>query len=93
MEQGDDARLTHHEQMVDAQAGCVPCLLCGGRAVISDAGSGAGYYIECSNNRRFREDRGCLINERRLGGSAYNVRDWWNRLHTLAQNTSGGSHG
>jgi len=74
--------MTHHEEMLDAQAGCVPCKLCGGAAIISDAGIGAGYYIRCGNSVTFREHRGCLITERRLGGHAYNVRDWWNRLHS-----------
>jgi hypothetical protein len=77
----DRKRLSHHEQMLDAQAGCVPCKLCGGNAVISDAGIGAGYYVQCSNSFNFRDSTGCLINNRRLGGWAYNVMDWWNRLH------------
>jgi hypothetical protein len=78
-----DARdqLSYHEQMLDAQAGCVPCKLCGGAAVISDAGCGAGYHIRCGNSLQFRESRGCMITDRRLGGWAYNVMDWWNRLH------------
>jgi hypothetical protein len=80
----DPSRLSHHEQMLDAEKGCVPCKLCGGRAVISDAGYGAGYYIRCGNSRTFRYSEGCLIDERRLGGWAYNVRDWWNRLHAIA---------
>lgn len=75
------AELRGHEQMVDAQTGCLPCKLCGGSAIISDAGLGAGYYIRCSNSVSFRSHRGCMIDERRLGGWAYNVRDWWNRLH------------
>lgn len=75
-------KLSHHEQMVDAQTQCVPCKLCGGRAVISDAGVGAGYYIACENGNKFKASEGCLINERRLGGWAYNVMEWWNRLHT-----------
>jgi hypothetical protein len=77
-------RLTHHEQMLDAQAGCVPCKLCGGNAVITDAGVGAGYYIRCRNSVSFRDYKGCMLDERRLGGWAYNVMDWWNRLHTPA---------
>lgn len=76
------SRLPHHEQMADAQAGCVPCKLCGGQAVISDAGTGAGYYIKCSGTRNWRASTGCMIDMRRLGGWAYNVRDWWNRLHS-----------
>jgi len=77
----DPSRLSYHEQMLDAQEKCVPCKLCGGHAVISDAGIGAGYYIRCSNSRTFRDSSGCLIDERRLGGWAYNVMAWWNRLH------------
>ena len=74
--------LSDHEQMLDAQSQCVPCKLCGGEAVISDAGRGAGYYIACKNAYTFRPSSGCLITERRLGGWAYNVMDWWNRLHS-----------
>lgn len=74
-------RLTCQEQMLDAQEGCVPCKLCGGDAVIYDAGIGAGYYIRCSGTKSFRSSEGCLIGDNRLGGWAYNVRDWWNRLH------------
>ncbi|WP_150131805.1 hypothetical protein [Sphingomonas carotinifaciens] len=77
-------RLTHDEQMQDAQKGCAPCALCGGRAIINDAGSGAGYFIRCSNSQIFKASEGCLIEQRRLGGWAYNVMDWWNRLHTAA---------
>lgn len=73
--------MRHHEQMLDAEKMCVPCKLCGGAAEISDAGTGAGYYIACSNSTTWRDSTGCLINERRLGGWAYNVMDWWNRLH------------
>ncbi|GFE73495.1 hypothetical protein [Novosphingobium sp. TCA1] len=74
--------LNDHEAMADAQAGCVPCKLCGGKAVITDAGVGAGYYIACENSGAFRAAQGCMITERRLGGWAYNVMDWWNRLHS-----------
>jgi len=74
--------MNDHEQMLDAQAGCVPCSLCGGTAVIADAGCGAGYHIKCSNSTHFRQSRGCMIDERSCGGWAYNVMDWWNRLHT-----------
>lgn len=73
--------LTDHEQMLDAQSQCVPCKLCGGSAVISDAGLGAGYYIRCGNSLSMRDSKGCMLDERRLGGWAYNVMDWWNRLH------------
>ncbi|GEM_PF-3214919 len=75
--------LNDHEAMADAQAGCVPCKLCGGKAVITDAGVGAGYYIACENSGAFRVAQGCMITERRLGGWAYNVMDWWNRLHSF----------
>jgi hypothetical protein len=81
-------KLSHHEQMLDAQQGCAPCVLCGGRAVITDAGPGAGYYICCDGSTNFRSSSGCLINERRLGGWAYNVMDWWNRLHTRGPSVS-----
>lgn len=74
-------RLSHHEQMLDAQAGCVPCKLCGGKAVVTDAGTGAGYYVRCENSTNFRDYKGCMIDERRLSGWAYNVMEWWNRLH------------
>jgi hypothetical protein len=74
----------HHEQMAHAQSGCVPCKLCGGKAIITDAGIGAGYYIKCENSGRFRASKGCMLDEVRLGGWAYNVRDWWNRLHSAS---------
>jgi hypothetical protein len=80
--------LPYHEQMIDAQKQCVPCKLCGSDARIEDAGRGAGYYIRCSNAKNFRDSTGCLINDRRLGGWAYNVMDWWNRLHAPALETS-----
>lgn len=83
--QADRDNLSHHEQMIDAQKGCVPCKLCGGSAVISDAGCGAGYYIRCENGNDFRKSNGCLIADQRLGGWAYNVMDWWNRLHRTTQ--------
>lgn len=76
--------LSDHEAITDAQAGCVPCKLCGGKAVITDAGLGAGYYVRCENSGRFRAASGCMIEDRRLGGWAYNVMDWWNRLHSAS---------
>jgi len=80
-------KLSDHEQMQDAQSRCVPCKLCGGHALISDAGEGAGYYVACSNSQSFKEANGCLISLRRLGGWAYNVMDWWNRLHGIEDDT------
>lgn len=74
--------LIYYEQMQDAQAGCVPCKLCRGKAIITDAGCGAGYYIRCENSGSFRAAQGCMINDVRLGGWAYNVMEWWNRLHS-----------
>lgn len=73
--------LSDQEVMTDAQGQCVPCKLCGGSALISDAGTGAGYYIRCENAKNFRRSTGCLISEQRLSGWAYNVMEWWNRLH------------
>ena len=81
VEQVDREALTDHEQMADAERQCIPCKLCGGRAKITDAGVGAGYFIECANGSAFRKSEGCLLAERRLGGWAYNVMEWWNRLH------------
>lgn len=84
LEAGERARrdaMRHHEQMLDAEKLCVPCKLCGGAAKISDAGAGAGYYIKCSGTTNWRASTGCMIDMRRLGGWAYNVMDWWNRLH------------
>lgn len=77
---GERHDLTYREQMLDAQAQCLPCKLCGGKAVISDAGTGAGYYIECSNSTDWNRWKGCLIDQRRVSGWAYNVMEWWNRL-------------
>ncbi len=74
-------RLSDFEQMNDAQAGCLPCKLCGGKAVVTDAGTGGGYYVRCENSTNFRDYKGCMIDERRLSGWAYNVMEWWNRLH------------
>ena len=70
----------HHTQMMDAQAQCVPCRLCGGKAVITDAGPGFGYTIECENAARFRKPT-CLQSGTRISGWAYNVSDLWNRLN------------
>jgi hypothetical protein len=79
----EDRRLLNdYEQMADAQSQCVPCKLCGHAAAITDAGVGRGYYIRCENSRTFRDWQGCMISERRLSGWAYNVMDWWNRLHS-----------
>jgi len=74
--------MTHHEQMLDAQAGCAPCKLCGGKALVTDAGTGMGYYIGCENSGAFHAATGCMVDPQRLSGWAYNVMDWWNRLHT-----------
>lgn len=76
--------LSEHEQMADAQAQCVPCKLCGGSAVITDAGIGAGYNIRCSGSTTWRPSNGCMVSDRRLGGWAYNVMEWWNRLNSTA---------
>jgi len=76
--------LSDFEQVQHAQEQCVPCKLCGGEAIISDAGLGSGYYIKCSGSTTWREYKGCLINERRCSGWAYNVMNWWNRLHQTA---------
>ncbi|AEI70941.1 hypothetical protein [EBPR podovirus 2] len=70
----------HYAQMMDAQAQCVPCRLCGGKAVITDAGPGFGYTIECENAARFRKPT-CLQSGTRISGWAYNVSDLWNRLN------------
>jgi len=79
--------MPHHQQMIDAQAMCVPCKLCGCAALITDAGDGAGYYIGCENSGAFRPGTGCMISDQRLGGWAYNVMEWWNRLHQPAPPT------
>lgn len=76
----DRSSMHHRDQMFDAQSQCLPCKLCGGRAVIDDAGTGAGYYISCENHGKFKKSEGCLIGQNRLGGWAYNVMEWWNRL-------------
>jgi len=92
----EQRKLSDHEQMQDAQSRCVPCKLCGGQAIISDAGEGAGYYVACSNSQSFKEANGCLISLRRLGGWAYNVMGWWNRLHSIEDDTptdAGEKHG
>lgn len=73
--------LSNDEAMRDAETICAPCKLCGGKAEISDAGVGWGYYIRCENARTRHPAKGCMIEEQRLSGWAYNVADWWNRLH------------
>lgn len=88
VEQVDRRYLADHEQMADAQSQCVPCSLCGGKAVISDAGRGAGYYIRCENGSTFSPKDRCLITDRRLSGWAYNVMEWWNRLHLSTESTA-----
>lgn len=81
--------LSDHEAMQDAERLCVPCKLCGGRAKITDAGAGWGYEIRCENSRTSRPSKGCLIDERRLSGWAYNIMDWWNRLHSSSAEQTG----
>lgn len=71
----------HHNEMLDAQGQCVPCRLCGGKAIITDAGPGLGYSIECENAARFSKPT-CLQSGTRISGWAYNVSDLWNRLNT-----------
>ena len=65
--------LRDFEAMADAQSLCLPCKLCGGSAVIEDAGIGWGYYIRCSNATQSKRSTGCLVHQQRLGGWAYNV--------------------
>ena len=71
--------LTDDEQMREAEAACVPCKLCGGKAKIEDAGPGWGYVIGCENYAR-REDS-CYQYGARISGWAYNVADRWNELN------------
>lgn len=75
--------LAFHEQQAEAEASCVPCKLCGGKAVIKDAGPGWGYYIECENayDKSWRGRATCLQSGARLSGWAYNVSDLWNSLN------------
>lgn len=71
---------SHDEQMLDAQSQCVPCKLCGGKAVISDAGPGYGYNINCENAGWMGKPK-CLQSGARISGWAYNVSDRWNSLN------------
>lgn len=82
-EQNRRNRMTFDEQMREAEASCVPCKLCGGKAVIKDAGPGWGYYIECENayDKIGRGRVTCLQSGTRLSGWAYNVSDLWNKLN------------
>jgi hypothetical protein len=75
--------LSYHEQQRDAEASCAPCKLCGGSAVIKDAGPGWGYYIECANafDSMARGRGSCLQSGVRLSGWAYNCSDMWNKLN------------
>jgi hypothetical protein len=85
--------LSNDAAMADAESLCVPCKLCGGKARISDAGSGWGYYIRCEGVRGFRPHLGCMVSEQRLSGWAYNVMEWWNRLHSQPPAPSQGEVG
>jgi len=71
---------SHNDQMRDAQSRCVPCKLCGGKAEITDAGVGFGYWIKCSNSHE-RAKPECCQSGTRISGWAYNVSDLWNRLN------------
>lgn len=73
--------LSNHEAMADAQRLCAPCKLCGGAALITDAGPGFGYYIRCENSWKPRAKDACMVQDTRLSGWAYNVMELWNRQH------------
>lgn len=73
--------LSNDEAMADAQRLCVPCKLCGGAALITDAGPGYGYYIRCENSWKSNAKDACMVHDTRLSGWAYNVMDLWNRQH------------
>lgn len=88
-------QLTFDEQMREAEESCAPCKLCGGKARITDAGPGYGYYIECENARD-QIGRGratCLQSGTRISGWAYNVSDLWNRLNAARPTTLGTGEG
>lgn len=74
--------LTYGQQMAEAQASCAPCKLCGGKAVISDAGPGYGYNINCENWMQRKNE--CFQGGTRISGWAYNVADRWNELNAIA---------
>ena len=74
--------LTYDQQMAEAQASCVPCKLCGGKAVITDAGPGYGYNINCENWMQRKNE--CFQGGTRISGWAYNVADRWNELNAIA---------
>lgn len=71
--------LTYDEQMCEAEASCIPCKLCGGKAKIQDAGPGWGYYIGCENYGQRKNE--CFQQGSRISGWAYNVADRWNELN------------
>lgn len=73
--------LTFDQQMREAEASCVPCKLCGGKAVISDAGPGYGYNINCEHWMQRRNE--CFQGGTRISGWAYNVADRWNELNAI----------
>jgi len=75
-------RLSDEEAQRDAEASCVPCKLCGGKAVISDAGPGWGYYINCEKHNGRKGE--CFQSGTRISGWAYNVADRWNELNAPA---------
>lgn len=76
--------LSNDAAVADAESLCAPCRLCGGKAKITDAGPGCGYYIRCDGINRHRRSLGCMIDDQQLGGWAYNAMDWWNRLHAVS---------
>ncbi len=85
-ERADKARrnaLTFDEQMREAEASCAPCKLCGGKARITDAGPGWGYYINCERayDRMQKGREICLQSGTRISGWAYNCSELWNGLN------------
>lgn len=73
--------LTYDQQMREAEASCVPCKLCGGKAIITDAGPGYGYNINCEH--WMQRSNECFQGGTRISGWAYNVADRWNELNAI----------
>lgn len=73
-------KLSLSAQLEDAQKSCCPCRLCGGAAVIKDAGPGFGYFIYCENSYATSNPY-CLQAGVTIRAWAYACSELWNKLN------------
>lgn len=73
-------KLSLRGQLLDAQKSCCPCRLCGGAAVIKDAGPGFGYFIYCENSYA-TSNPSCLQAGVSIRAWAYACSELWNKLN------------